>query len=279
MTHAHRLVLKWARTLHVYLTLFGFMLLLFFAVTGFMLNHEDWFLPAQVTTGTLPAAWLGDPENRDDILDKLRSDYGVQGELTSFEPVDQGTSFRIVFKSDDGNSEALIRRSDGATTVTSDGDRSRERITIVEGKMPMELLVPEDKSKELPIVERLRKDFGARGEVNSPPRYEKESESFSVVFKAPGYLATATIRAADGQTKVAHQSRGLNGIILDLHRGKDSGLPWSFVIDAVSILFVIVSITGLILWSSLRSRAQFGMAVLALGVVIGFAVYLVCVPR
>ena len=34
MIHAHRLLLKWARLLHVYLTLFGFVLLLFFAVTG-----------------------------------------------------------------------------------------------------------------------------------------------------------------------------------------------------------------------------------------------------
>ena len=147
-------------------------------------------------------------------------------------------------------------RDTGETAVTNNTDKqSRERITIVEGKMPVELLVPDDPSKELPIVEKLRKDFGARGEVVGAPRYEKESESFGVVFKAPGYLATATIRAADGQTKVTHQSRGINGIFLDLHRGKDSGIEWSFIVDAVAILFVIVSVTGFILWSSLRGRA------------------------
>ena len=43
MSHGHRLLLKWAHTIHVYATLFGFTLLLFFAVTGFLLNHEDWF--------------------------------------------------------------------------------------------------------------------------------------------------------------------------------------------------------------------------------------------
>src|SRR5262249_11434660 len=132
---------------------------------------------------------------------------------------------------------------------------------------------------DLLIVERLRKDFGCRGEVNGPPRYEKESESFGVVFKAPSYQATATIRATDGHTKVTHQSRGIVGICLDLHRGKESGASWSLVIDGVSVLFVVVSITGLILWSSLRGRAQNGLAILLLGLAVSVAVYFVYVPR
>ena len=118
-----------------------------------------------------------------------------------------------------------------------------------------------------------------RGEVNVPPTYEKETESFSVVFKAPSYQATATIRASDGFTKVKHQSRGINGILLDLHRGKDSGEPWSLVVDVVAGLFVIVSATGLILWSSLRGRAQHGIAVLLLGLALSVAVYFLWVPR
>ncbi len=280
MTLAHRLLLKWARTLHVYLTLFGFVLLFFFAVTGFMLNHENWFLPTQTTTGKLPTDLLGEPEDRDSIIEKLRTDFGVQGELDSFAEVKENNAFRVTFKSEDGPSEALIQRGDGETVVTHNTDKqSRERITILEGTMPMDLLVPDDKSKELPIVEKLRKDFSARGEVNGPPKYEKESESFSVVFKAPGYLATVTIRASDGQTRVIHQSRGINGILLDLHRGKDSGVPWSFVIDGVAILFVLVSITGLILWSSLRGRAQHGLAVLMLGLALSLMVYWLWVPR
>ena len=270
--------MKWARLLHVYLTLFGFVLMLFFAVTGFMLNHENWFLPTQTTSGRIPAALLGPPEDRDAILDLLRSDFGAQGEVSSFER--SGDSIHVAFQSDDGPALAIIQISDGSTVVTHDTDKqSRERITIVEGTMPKELLVPDDISKELPIVERLRKDFGARGEVNGPPRYEKESESFSVAFKSPGYLATATIRASDGHTKVVHQTRGLNGVFLDLHRGKDSGASWSFVIDAVSILFVIVSATGLILWSSLRGRARHGLAVLMLGLVGSVVVYFLWVPR
>jgi len=278
MTQAHRWLIKWARTLHVYLTLFGFMLMLFFAVTGFMLNHENWFLPTQTTTGKIPAKLLGPPEDRDGIIEILRDQFGVQGDIDSFDAVE--ATIRVRFKSEDGVCEAVIQRADGETVVAHRTEKqSRERITISEGTMPKELLVPDDVSKQLPIVEKLRKDFGARGEVVGEPRYEIESESFGVVFKAPGYLATATIRASDGQTKVIHQSRGINGILLDLHRGKDSGIEWSIVVDAVAILFVIVSITGFILWTSLRGRAQHGLAILIVGAIVGVAAYFVWVPR
>jgi hypothetical protein len=276
MTHAHRTLLKWARLLHVYLTLFGFALLLFFAVTGFMLNHETWFLPRQTTAGTLPTEWLQPPEDRDSIVARLQDEFGAAGEVKSFET--GAHSIRVVVAMDTGEAVAVIRRMDGRTEVAHDSGASRERVTIVDGKIPLDLLVPDDPSKELPIVEILRRNFAARGEVNSPPRYEKESESFHVVFKAPGYLATATIQARDGRTKVTHQSRGVAGVMLDLHRGKDSGTAWSFAIDAVSVLFVAVSITGLILWSSLRGRAQHGLAVLVIGAVVGLAVYFVSAP-
>jgi hypothetical protein len=281
MTLAHRLLLKWARNLHVYLTLFGFVLLLFFAVTGFMLNHETWFLPTQATTGKLPTELLAPPENRDAIIEALRNDFGVPPDMTleSFDAPPEANAILIAFRSKDGATLASIRRDDGETVVSVETDsHSREHTSIVEGKIPVELLVPDDNSKALPIVETLRKEFGARGEVNVPPTYEKESESFSVVFKAPSYQAKATIRATDGYTRVTHQARGINGVLLDLHRGKESGPYWSLVIDGVAILFVIVSITGLILWWSLRSRGQFGCAVLLLGAAISLAIYFVWVP-
>ena len=95
MNLAHRWLIKWARTLHVYLTLFGFMLMLFFAVTGFMLNHENWFLPTQTTTGKIPCKLLGSPEDRDAIIDLLRGEFGVQGDVESFDAVQPTKTFRV----------------------------------------------------------------------------------------------------------------------------------------------------------------------------------------
>jgi hypothetical protein len=225
----------------------------------------------------MPTELIEKPENKDAIIDKLRETFDIRGDLESFAVNDAKTTYRITFKDEVGIVEAAIQRLDGATVVTHEAGSTRARIIVMEGKMPAELLVPDDESKKLPIVEKLRKDYAIKGEADF--KYEKETESFRVVFKAPGYRADAVIQVSDGATKVTHTTTGLAGLCLDLHRGKDSGMAWSFVIDGVSVLFVFVSITGLILWSSLRGRAQHGLAVLAAGLAFGFAVYFLWVPR
>ena len=87
MSPAFRFVVKWARTVHLYLTLFALGLLLFFAVTGFMLNHEDWFLKETSTPQPceLPPALLDRPEEHElEIVELLRGKYDVSGALVPF---------------------------------------------------------------------------------------------------------------------------------------------------------------------------------------------------
>ena len=60
----------------------------------------------------------------------------------------------------------------------------------------------------------------------------------------------------------------------DLHRGKSTGTAWSFVIDATCVVLVILSATGLIMWSSLKSRGRYGLVVAAIGAALSVAVVL-----
>ena len=71
MSRFHRWLLKTARTIHVYVTLLGLALILFFAITGFMLNHIEWFEFEQVRTVSrslrtdkLPDGKLPEPDTR-----------------------------------------------------------------------------------------------------------------------------------------------------------------------------------------------------------------------
>jgi hypothetical protein len=194
MSPFYRGLVKWTRTVHLYTTLFSLALTLFFAVTGFMLNHEDWF-------------------NTDDP------------------------------------------RTDTRT-----------------GIVPAALFRGPDK---LAIVELLRQDYGATGALDL---FEEEEESFRVVFQAPGRRVEATIQRYTGKAEVTSETRGLAGIFLDLHRGKATGKVWGLVIDAVAVVLLIVSSTGLVLWWSLRGRGRYGLAVLGLGVALGVAVFILCVP-
>src|SRR5207247_7147213 len=169
---AYRRLLKACRLAHLYLTLFGLALILFFAVTGFMLNHEDWFLPAEPRTrtaeATLPAAYA--------------------------EPLDK-----------------------------------------------------------FEVTEALRREFRVAGLVNS---FRADDESVEVEYVYPGGRAVAEVRRATGRAVVTFETRGVAGLMTDLHKGKSAGPAWGLVIDGVCALLLAVSATGLVLWYSLKARGQ-----------------------
>ncbi|CAN5464406.1 PepSY-associated TM helix domain-containing protein [soil metagenome] len=194
MSPAYRRLLKSSRIAHLYLTLFGLMLILLFAVTGFMLNHEDWFLPS-------------DPQTR---------------------------------------------------TVT--------------GTLPTPILNPPDKFE---ISEALRREFKLAGLVNS---YRADDDAVEFEFVRPGERVVAEVRRESGQTTLNIETRGWAGIITDLHKGKSTGKAWSLVIDAVCIILLLISITGLVLWSSLKTRGKWGAAILFFGGGLALAIYYWLVP-
>jgi hypothetical protein len=190
MSPVYRELIRWARTVHLYLTLLALALVLFFSVTGFMLNHEDWFVPA-----------------------------------TSFERTRTGT-------------------------------------------MPTEILAQPDR---LAVAELLRKDYGAVGLVDS---FETEEDRLRVVFKRPGTEVEALIQRESGEAEVTIRTRGVNAVLLDLHRGKSTGAVWGVVIDVTCVVLLILAATGLVMWSSLKGRGRFGLWVLLGGTIVSAAVAL-----
>ncbi len=118
MTSAHRHLLKWCHTAHVYLTLFGLALILFFAITGFMLNHEDWFVPLEPRTSTaegiVPTSLLH-PVDRLGVVENLRNDFGATGSMNSFREDEE--SIQVEFVRPGSRVVADIRLADGQTSV------------------------------------------------------------------------------------------------------------------------------------------------------------------
>ena len=116
MSPHHRMFLKWARTVHLYVALFALSLVLFFALTGFMLNHEDWFSPREpytrTWTGSVPTGLLQDPDKLG-IVEILRKDVGAFGVVDAFEVEDD--RLRVLFKRPGSTLEAVITRESGAT--------------------------------------------------------------------------------------------------------------------------------------------------------------------
>jgi uncharacterized protein len=193
MTRGYQRFAGVVRTIHIYLTMFAFLLMMFFAITGVVLNHEDW-IAGQTTT-------------RD-------------------------------------------------TTGTM-------ALPIVQ--------VPD----ELMVVEHLRSDFGAIGAVST---FDIDPATLHVELKGPGRHTEADIDRATGETKVTVERHGMLMRLDDLHRGKDSGLPWRWVIDLSAALLFLGSLSGILMWLALPRRRKWGVVALIGSVVVAGMIYVWLVP-
>ncbi len=187
-----RSTVAWTRTLHIYLTMFAFLMMMFFALTGILLNHED-LLPG-------------------------------------------------------------------------------ESVTDVTGTLPDSLLTGPDK---LMVVEALRHDFGAVGAVGT---FDVNDDQLYVELKGPGRTSEAEIDRATGALTLTIRRRGALVLLDDLHRGKDSGPAWRWVIDISGVLLFLASLSGIVMWIALPRRRKWGVVSLLLGTVLAVAIWLWMVP-
>ncbi len=168
-----RSVHKWARWLHVYSSMIALLIVLFFGITGVTLNHPSFTFgeetATQTTNGTLAAA-----------------------------------------------------------ATDADGDPNW-----------------------LPVVEELRADYGVKGEVSD--FYLTDHEA-TVTFANPGYSAVAFFDVTTAEFELTVTQQGFVAVMNDLHKGRDSGSAWRWVIDVSGIFLVVISITGIVMQFFLRKR-------------------------
>jgi hypothetical protein len=106
----------------------------------------------------------------------------------------------------------------------------------------------------LVVAEHLRATRGVHGTLAD--RREDEREG-SLTFRAPGYSADALIDVRDGSYRLTTSYQGAVGVINDLHRGRDAGHAWAWLIDVSGIFLVLLSLTGLgLLWYLKKVRMK-----------------------
>jgi uncharacterized protein len=114
----------------------------------------------------------------------------------------------------------------------------------------------------LVVAEHLRTANGVHGTVAD--RREDDREG-SLTFRAPGYSADAFIDVRDGSYKLTTSYQGAVGVLNDLHRGRDAGSAWAWLIDASGLFLVFLSLTGLGLLFYLKKVRIKGLVVMAAG--------------
>ncbi|WP_428307721.1 PepSY-associated TM helix domain-containing protein [Lacipirellula sp.] len=134
------------------------------------------------------------------------------------------------------------------------------------GEGSEESAAEESNVDKLAIVEFLRAEQGVRGALGE---FQVDEYECVVMFKAPGYIADVIIDRATAEFTVTEASYGLVAVMNDLHKGRDAGPAWSLIIDVVSVLTVLLSITGFVLIFYLRKMRFGGLgAALAGGVIV-----------
>jgi hypothetical protein len=114
----------------------------------------------------------------------------------------------------------------------------------------------------LVVAEHLRAARGVHGTVAD--RREDDREG-SLTFRAPGYSADCFIDVRDGSYKLTVSYQGAVGVLNDLHRGRDSGRAWAWLIDVSGVFLVLLSLTGLGLLFYLRKVRVSALAAMTMG--------------
>lgn len=105
-----------------------------------------------------------------------------------------------------------------------------------------------------------------------------EDDEIDFAYKAPGYSADVAIDRQKGTYELTEVRNGFVAVLNDLHKGRDAGKAWGWVIDFSAVLLTLVSLTGLvILWFIYKRRAS-GLLIGVVGLAICALVWKMFVP-
>ncbi|CAN5117072.1 hypothetical protein BH09BAC6_BH09BAC6_13090 [soil metagenome] len=161
----------------------------------------------------------------------------------------------------------------GLTLNHADWFGGKPRISKYTGAMNSKWVKTKDTLQvaKLKIVEFLRKTNGIKGAVSD---FRIEDAAVSVSFNGPGYAADAFINRDDGQYKLTETRLGLVAILNDLHKGRDTGKGWSWVIDVAAIFMTLVSLTGIVMICFMKKKRLNGLLMVVAGLAVVYLVYL-----
>ncbi|WP_334237946.1 PepSY-associated TM helix domain-containing protein [Terriglobus sp. ADX1] len=152
-----------------------------------------------------------------------------------------------------------------------------EVVKNLNGSLSAKEMGPKDHPDTLAIVEHIRNTDHVHGAVNTEDlRVDDDQITFS--FRGPGYSADTTVDRATGKYQVVETKAGFVAVINDLHKGRDSGKVWSWVIDGSAILLTLVSLTGLVLIFFIYKRRTSGLLLAAIATAVCLLLYRIWVP-
>jgi len=123
---------------------------------------------------------------------------------------------------------------------------------------------------KLEVVEYLRANHRITAKLSE---FRSDGTECSVSFAGPGYSADGFIDRATGQYDLTITSSGLIATMNDLHKGRDTGTGWAWLIDLSAGLMILVSLTGFMMIFFLKKKRSSGLLISVIGAIVIVLVY------
>jgi len=164
----------------------------------------------------------------------------------------------------------------GLTLNHAERFSAQPRVAQATGKVELNWVKAADADVDkLALVEHLRQAHGIKGALSD---FRLDESQASVSFKGPGYAADAFINRETGEYELTETRSGLVAALNDLHKGRDAGPVWSWLIDASAVLMALVSLTGLVLIWFIKRRRASGLMLAGACAVACYLIYLFLIP-
>jgi hypothetical protein len=153
----------------------------------------------------------------------------------------------------------------------------KEQVKKINGKVQLKWVKVKDTAAiaKLEIVQFLKHNHHIKGDISD---FIIDDNQCTLSFKGPGYSADAFIDRNNGEYKLTETSLGIVAVMNDLHKGRDAGKKWSYLIDVCAIFMSLLSLTGIVMICFMKKKRFTGFVLAAAGAVICFLVYYFLVP-
>ena len=94
-----------------------------------------------------------------------------------------------------------------------------------------------------------------------------QPEHWTVRFIAPHYLLSADLWKGDSTVSVERRDQGLLSTLENLHRSEGAGVGWILFADSIAGSLILLSITGVLLWTELHKRKTIGVSIFAVSLI------------
>lgn len=146
----------------------------------------------------------------------------------------------------------------------------QQQVEQVDGQLMLAWVARSATIDKLEIVEFLRNTHNLKARLND---FLIDDAECSISFKGPGYAADAFIDRTTGSYELTITKSGAVAIMNDLHKGRDTGSAWAWLIDISAVLMILVSLSGFLMIFFLKNKRLSGLILTFFGAAILVILY------